>query len=216
MLKPLLEKLGSWAAQLVRSDMGIVHEEDGVVYPKGEVFFELRDEETGELLEKRHIDNVVTKDVSILIARLCRDSLEPNHGIFGLAVGTGDAGWDLQNPPAPTDTQRSLYNEIERKTFSSVDFKDSGGSPSAIPTNVVDFTTTFAASEAVGPLVEMGLIGGDVSDDLTVLDPITPANGAYDDTVDVTGKDMLCNYLTFPVINKPSSATLQLVWRITF
>jgi hypothetical protein len=184
--------------------------------PKGEVFMTLKDPESGDALEEHHIPNVITKDFSILLARLCKDSLDPNHGIFALAVGTGDSGWNLQNPPAPTDTQRSLYNEIERKDFSSTVFRDNGGSSSSIPTNTVDFTTVFSQSEAVGPLVEMGLVGGDVSNDLTTTNEITPANGTYNTNTDVTGKDMLCNYLTFPVINKPATAELELTWRITF
>ena len=183
---------------------------------KGEVFFELRDEDTGKLLETHHIKNVVTRDLSILLARLAKNSIEPSHGIYALAVGTGDVGWDLQSPPAATNTQRSLYAEISRKTFAATSFIDSGGATSAVPTNIVDFTTTFTGSEAVGPLVEMGLIGGDISDDLGTTNPVTPANGVFDETEDVRGQDTLCNYLTFPVINKPSSATLTLTWRLTF
>lgn len=184
--------------------------------PKGEIFYEMHDAVTGELIEAKHIQNVVTRDLSILLARLAKDSIEPSHGIFALAMGTGDTGWDLQNPPAATNTQRSLYAEIARKTFASTNFIDSGGATSAIPTNIVDFTTTFTATEAVGTLVEMGLLGGDVSDDLGTTNPITPPNGPFDESTDVRGKDTLCNYLTFPVINKPASATLTITWRISF
>lgn len=191
-------------------------EEDSYHGPKGEIFYEMHDATTGELVEKGHIQNVVTRDLSILLARLTKDSIEPAHGIFALAMGTGDAGWDLQNPPAATNTQRSLYAEIGRKTFVETNFIDSGGATSAVPTNIVDFATQFTATEVVGALVEMGLIGGDVSDDLGTTNPVTPANGVFDETTDVRGKDTLCNYLTFPVINKPSSATLRVVWRITF
>lgn len=183
--------------------------------PKGEIFLEMTDQD-GTVLEKRHWENVITKDFSILVARLCRDSLSPRHGIHMLTVGTGDSGWDLQNPPAPDEDQRSLYSEIERKSFSSTTFRQDDGSPSSIPTNVVDFETTFTETEAVGPLVEMGLIGGDVNDDPGVTNPVTPPHGTYDDTVDLTGKDTLINYFTFPVINKPATATLTLTWRITF
>ena len=211
MLKSKIKKIGSSISSVFP-----MQEEDEYSGPSGEIFMKLKEPETGEILQERHIENVITLDFSVLLARLCKDSLEPNHGIFALAVGTGDSGWDLQNPPAPTETQRSLYNEIERKDFSEVVFRDSGGSTSSIPTNVVDFTTVFSQSEAVGPLVEMGLLGGDVNNDLTTTNSITPANGPYDDSVDVRGKDMLCNYLTFPVINKPSTAELSLTWRITF
>jgi len=170
----------------------------------------------GNLIENRHFENVITKDFSILAARLCRDSLEPRHGIHMLAVGTGDTGWDLQNPPAPNANQRSLYNEIERKVFADTTFRKDDGSPSAVPTNIVDFTTVFSETEAVGPLVEMGLLGGDVNEDPSVRNPVLPASGTYDDTVDLTGKDTACNYFTFPVINKPAGATLTISWRITF
>jgi hypothetical protein len=198
----------------VEMSAGIQHQ-DSYVTRKGEIFYKMHDEETGELLEEGHIQNIITLDFSILLARLIKDSLDPSHGILALAVGTGDAGWDLQNPPASTNTQRSLYAEISRKGFSQTSFIDSSGNESVIPTNIVQFTTFFTSSEAVGPLVEMGLVGGDISDDLSTLDPITPANGTYDATVDVQSKDLLCNYLTFPVINKPSSATFTLSWRIT-
>lgn len=191
-------------------------EEEAYSGPSGEVFMTLKDPETDEILEERHETNIIVKDFSILLARLCRNNLDPNHGVFALAVGTGGNSWDLQSPPAPTDTQRSLYDEIERKDFSDVVYRDDGGATSSIPTDTVDFTTTFAKSEAVGPLVEMGLIGGDVNNNLTTTNPITPPNGPYDQSVDVTGKDMLCNYLTFPVINKPSTAELSIQWRIQF
>lgn len=191
-------------------------EEDSYSGPRGVVIMTLTDGKTGETLREVRKKNVITQDFSILLARLCRDNQDPNHGVYALAVGTGDSGWDLQSPPSPTDTQRSLYNEIDRKDFASVDFKDDVGATSAIPTNIVDFTCTFNESEAVGALVEMGLLGGDIDNDLSVTNPVTPANGPYDDTEDVTGKDLLCNYFTFPVINKPSTAKLTITWRITF
>lgn len=181
--------------------------------PKGEVLIRL-DHVDGRV-ESHHIQNVITMDFSILLARLLKDPLEPRHGMYGLAVGTGDVGWDLQNPPAATNTQRSLYAEIGRKSFSSTSFVNSLGNPVAYPTNIVDFTTIYAESEAVGPLVEMGLIGGDANDDTLITNPVTPSNGAYDNTVDTTNKDTLGNYLTFPVINKPATARLTLTWRVT-
>lgn len=202
----------------ISAQVGITHQDQYTGHrrqgPRGDVFFRLEHDDGTE--ETWEVHNVVTLDLSILLARLTSNPLEPRHGIYALAIGTGDVGWDLQNPPAETNTQRSLYSEIARKTFSDVSFVDSGGTPVAYPTNIVDFTTTYAQSEAVGPLVEMGLLGGDVNEDMGVTNPITPANGAYDDTVDVTGNDILCNYLTFPVINKPATARLTIVWRLTF
>lgn len=181
---------------------------------RGEVFMTLRDAKTGEVQDHRH--NLVVLDASILIARLMKDNAEPPNGIFCLAMGTGDVGWNPMSPPAPTNTQRSLWSELSRKTFAETQFINSSAIPSAIPTNVVDFQTTFSESEAVGPIVEMGLIGGNVSSNLSVRNPVLPPNGPYDPTVDLTTFETLVNYLTFPVINKPATSTLTIVWRLTF
>jgi len=183
---------------------------------QGDVFFKLRDGRTGELEWEQTHRNVVTLDASILIARLMKDSMEPPHGCFALAVGTGDVGWDPMAPPAPTNTQRALYAELTRKVFANTQFIDSGGAPTAIPTNIVDFSTIYTESEAVGPLVEMGILGGNVNSNMAITDPVLPPNGPYDPTVDLTNFDTLVNYLTFPVVNKPATSTLEIVWRLTF
>lgn len=187
---------------------------------KGEIFWVLRDGKTGEIQDEGHITNVVVMDTSILVARLLKSTStayvsEPKFGIYALAVGTGDVGWDPMNPPAGTSTQRSLYNEISRKQIATSNFIDSMGAISAIPTNVVDYTTIFSESEAVGPLVEMGLLGGDIDTNMAITNPVLPPNGLYDPTVDVTGKDTLINYVTFPVINKPPTSTLGWTWRVS-
>ncbi len=70
--------------------------------------------------------------------------------------------------------------------------------------------------ETVGPLTEMGILGGDVDSNMAVRNPILPANGIYDATVNVVGKDMLVNYKTFKVINKPAGTTISWTWRLTF
>jgi len=183
---------------------------------KGDVFMELRNAYTGALEGKWARPNIVTLDASILIARLVKDSQEPPEGAFVLAVGSGDIGWDPLAPPAATNTQRALYAEITRKTFASTQFIGGGGTPVAYPTNVVDFTTTYTESEAVGPLVEMGLIGGNISSNLLVKNPVSPPNGAYDPTVDLTTKETLLNYLSFNVISKPATSTFTVTWRLTF
>lgn len=185
-------------------------------YIRGDVFFKLTDSQTGELLEERELRNLVVLDASILIARLMKDNAEPPKGIFALAMGTGDIGWNPLSPPAPTNTQRALYSEIARKTFTTTQFIDADGAPVAYPTKVVDFTTTFTESEAVGPLVEMGLIGGNISSNLAVRNPVTPPNGTYDPTLDLTTKESMVNYLTFAVISKPATSTLTITWRLSF
>lgn len=185
-------------------------------YIRGDVFMRIRDAQTGDLQEEREHRNLVVLDASILIARLMKDSAEPPHGIFALAVGTGDVGWNPMSPPAATNTQRALYSEITRKTFSATQFIDAGGIPVAYPTKVVDFTTVFTEAEAVGPLVEMGLLGGNISSNMAVRNPVSPPNGSYNASVNLTNFETLVNYLTFPVVNKPATSTLEIVWRLTF
>jgi len=94
-------------------------------------------------------------------------------------------------------------------------YRDSEGGVSAVPTNVVDFTTSYGEAEAVGPLNEMGLLSPK-SDDPTVKNPVNADWPVYDPTIDLTDKDVLVNYLTFPVISKPSTAILTITWRLTF
>jgi len=139
--------------------------------------------------------NVITNSASVLLARLIKDNQEPAHGAFALAVGLGAIGIDPLNPPPATASQTALANELTRKQFQSVNFI-SGGVVSASPTNVIDLTTFFNESEAVGGLTEMGLVGGDAT--------LTANTGT------------LINYRTFPIINKPPTATLTITWRLTF
>ena len=192
------------------------HEDDARCKIRGDVFITVRDGETGLVTAHHELRNLVVKDASILIARLVKDNQEPPKGAYVLAVGSGDSGWNPMAPPAPTDTQRALYSEITRKTFSDTQFVNSGGVPVAYPTNIVDFTTTFTESEAVGPLVEMGLLGGNIDTNLSVKNPVSPPNGPYDPTVDLTAFETMINYLTFAVVNKPATSTLQIVWRLSF
>lgn len=164
---------------------------------KGEYWIKLKDSD-GVVIAERHNNNIIVNSASILIARLLKDNSEPSGGITYLAMGTGGVGWDLQNPPQPTVTQTELENEIARKAFTTEDvtFIDPDtGNPTIVPTNVVDYTATFAETEAVGPLVEMGLFGGDATDLLN------------------SGTEV--NYRSFPVINKTSSMTLTIIFRIT-
>jgi len=188
---------------------------------RGECFWVLRDTATGQETHG-HVKNVVTLDASILLATFMKGTgapvpnvCVPSFGIYALAVGTGDVSWNPMAPPPPTITQRSLFNELARKQVASTSFIDEGGVISGVRTHIVDFTTTYTEAEAVGPLTEMGLLGGDIDPIMTNRNPILPPNGSYDPTVDTTGKDILVNYVTFPAINKPATSTLSWTWRIS-
>jgi len=198
--------------------MGHRYGEPSLLTVQGHVFFEMRDARTGELQLERDQKNVVTLDAGLLVARLMKDPTEPAHGINMLGVGTGALGAIL-NPDAPSNEQRRLNNEITRKTFSETTFRDSNGAAVAIPTNVVDFTTIYGESEAVGPLNEMGLLST-ISNNPTIINnnPNFAGQGGqpYDPTIDVTNYDELVNYLTFSVISKPATSILTITWRLTF
>ena len=188
---------------------------------KGEVFMVMRDGRTGDIQEERHVKNLVVLDASILIARLLRDNTETGlHGAFVLAVGTGDSGWNPMAPPAPTSTQRALYSELTRKRFQSTNFVDPLGLPVSYPTNVVDYTTVFSESEAVGPLVEMSILGGTISTNMSTRNPVPTPYGPnsalpYDVAHNLAMWETALNNLTFAVVNKPATSTLGITWRIT-
>lgn len=172
--------------------------DEGTKKLSGQYHIILKDAKTGEILEERRNHNIIVNTASVLIARLLKDNHEPDGGITYLAVGTGGVGWNLQNPPQPVVTQTKLNNEIARKAFTTEDvtFIDPDtGDPTTVPTNVVDFTATFAETEAVGPLVEMGMFGGDATD--------------------LTDSGTMINFRTFPVLNKNNSMTLTIIFRIT-
>jgi hypothetical protein len=181
---------------------------------KGEVFIKLIDGETDEVLEDRHVLNVICSDASILAAMLFKDPTTRDLGANMLAVGTGATG-SLLSPDAPDPAQRKLNAELARKPWSQTVFRDAGGNAVAIPTNIVDFTATFDEAEAVGPLNEMGIIAALSSNPLTT-NPNPNTYPTRDLTVDLTLYDIQVNYLTFAVISKPSTARLTITWRITF
>jgi hypothetical protein len=171
---------------------------------KGDVWMKVGNNLTREqILENpdRKFENLIVDVCSDLIAEWAFTgtiTLTSEHvpGILTLAVGTGALGWDLQNPPTETSNLTVLYSELMRKTFTSKNYVDSLGSPSASRTNIIDFLTTFLETEAVGPIVEMGLFGGANS---------LNSNGGT-----------RINARHFPVLNKPAGSQLSILWRLTF
>ncbi len=196
--------------------LGTRHKDGPLRFLRGDVHMTLLRND-GEILLDRWQPNVVTIDASLLLGRLCKNNLEPKHGINMLAVGTGALGAVL-SPDKMTREQRRLNNEIARKPFADVTFRDENGAAVAIPTRWIDFTTIFGENEAVGPLNEMGLMST-VSDNHLIqnLNPNFAGQGgeAYDPTIDVTQYDILCNALSFMVLGKPANASLTITWRIS-
>jgi hypothetical protein len=161
---------------------------------KGELF--IKAYEKDKLVYEYRKHNIIVNTASILIARLLKDNKEPTNGISYLAVGSGAAGWNPFDPPSPTTSQTLLENEFERKAVELTTFvSPESGEPTTVETNIVDYSVTFGEADAVGPLMEMGLFGGDATSERN------------------TG--CLVNHRTFPVINKTNSMTLTIIFRIT-
>jgi hypothetical protein len=203
-IKEFLKKSGEMRS---RMGLGIRYEDSREPHKmKGEFFITLTHKDGHE--EKFHQKNVIVDSASLLIARLLADgqtSIDPtgpNHGIRVLAVGTGDPTWNPNNPPEGTASQTKLEAELARKRFANVTFirTDGSGLPASEVTNIVDYQTVFSESEAVGPIVELGLFGG----------------GTGAENIDVTSNGgTMINYRTIAVINKPNTATMSIVFRIT-
>lgn len=205
------------AAQGVKWAMGALHREPTLLQPKkGTFIFDMRDAKTGTVLAHFERDNVITRDAGILAASLFGgDAVNPG-GLTMLGVGTGATG-DPLNPDVPTAGQRKLNSEIGRKAFASSVYRNTDGLAVSIRTNIRDFTVTFSESEAVGPLNEMGLMSTVSSNpDPSFWAPINNGPANYDPTIDVEGKDLMVNYLTFGAISKPATAILSITWRLTF
>lgn len=195
---------------------------DGVMSLRGTYIIHLTDADTGKVLDHREQKNIVTLDGGILVAILLASGASPTAfyqgGLTMLAVGTGATG-PLLNPDAPDPRQRRLNSELARKPFSSVQFRSSTGAAVSHPTNVVDFTTTFGASEAVGPLNEMGLIRATSANPL-VTNPVPAVFPAYAPTINLNPApaaplDILGNYTVFSVVSKPANSLLTITWRLS-
>lgn len=199
-------------------NFGFGFEESLGVKVKGDVFGVLQYEDGREeiVLDK---SNVYTLDGGILAAILFSKNLGQNfsRGIDMLAVGTGASG-STASPDIADYRQRKLNTPLFRKGFTSVVYRNADGSLASVPTNIVDFTTTFESADAVGALTEMGLMStlSGVSGDSAEFSQLADVFPTRTLTTDITTKDILVNYLTFPVINKPSGAILAITWRLTF
>jgi hypothetical protein len=164
---------------------------------KGELFIKAYDmAQDGKLVYNYQHSNIIVNVASILIARLLKNNAEPQNGISYLAIGSGSGLWEPYDPPAPTTSQTRLENEFYRKAIDYSTFvHPETGEPTSIYTNIVDYSVTLGEGEAVGPILELGLFGGDATSELN------------------TGT--MVNWRTFPVIYKTSTMSVTVIFRIT-
>lgn len=183
-----------------------------------------------EIITQKEVKNLIVNTASNLMAyRMAPlqistdsgidvDTLASLQGLQYLAVGVGicqneneiydkttnpvDTNrWDILNPPAESLTQTKLYGELYRKPFTTWSFLDSNDNVSTVPTNILKLSTTFLETEAVGPLTEMGIFGGDAED--------WNAGAGRN-----TGR--LFNHKTYGVWVKSADARLTISWKLVF
>lgn len=146
--------------------------------------------------ESKHMKNLIVDMASQLIANRLRPGASWGNGITHLEVGTGFGSGTLQAPEAEIGSQTALRTPLLRKEIDAWTFLDEDGEPTGTATNALQLTTVFDLNEANGALVEMGLFGGDATDEV--------------------GTGLMFNYKTFPVWNKQEDFHLTVVWKLIF
>lgn len=195
---------------------------DMILHKGGEYDIKTGTIKNGAVIAKKEVKNLIVDNASKLMAcRMAPDrdidnpGLTLNKGLQYLAVGAGELQkpgeayhptdnkprWDLLSPPSEMDIGHNLvklHGEIYRKQFTSWCYVEDNADITETNkiSNVLKLVTTFMEDEAVGPLMEMGLFGGDATNG---------PNTGY-----------LFNYKTFPVWNKPRDARLTITWKLTF
>jgi len=146
--------------------------------------------------KEMHVKNLIVSKASIFMAKRMIPGASWGAGVGYLELGTGIGTGTLQVPQVEASTQTALRVSLLRKAIASWTYLDGSGNPTGTETNVVQYTTTFATTEAIGALVEMGLFGGDATA--------------------TAGTGYMFNYKTFPVWNKDGTMQLTIVWKLTF
>ena len=68
------------------------------------------------------------------------------------------------DPPPAQLTDTTLVGEEFRKPFTSWAFVNENDEPQSTSTNILKLVTTFMEDEAVCPITEMGIFGGNAPD----------------------------------------------------
>lgn len=187
-------------------------------------------EDNGQILFEEK--NVIVNTVKWLFARLMKNSIEPQFGVWGLALGSGDSSWPPETQPAETPSQTALINEFLRKQCSKVQFVDSNLNPTTSLSLQVDFQTIVNATtdNIVGvPIREMGLIGGGTQTSTTpnptfVVTPVTTMSNPNTPYFNPdpnspnfnTNTVVLVNYKTLPPLPLPPGINLIFSWVLSF
>ena len=177
--------------------------------------------------------NVIVTTVKSLFARLMKNSVEPQFGIWGLAVGLGDGLW--QTAPLENASTSALIGPLANRPLSSANFVDISYNPLPAgqfydPTDLstvrVDFQTEITSPDDIpanSQIREMGLIGGGSTASATNMASVaTPywipgaTGNVLFPTAPSTNSVTLINYKTLPPLNLPPEVPFVFSWIIAF
>lgn len=151
---------------------------------KGTVLVEARDRE-GNLVESREIDNLIVTRGKALMTYLL-GALNSAVNPDYMAVGTGTT--------APAAGNTTLETEIYRETINSY---------TAITTTVTDDTIEYVMTIGEGELTSGAVTEAGLFGSITGFVATASPDTGY-----------LLSRVTFPAINKTSSLTLTITWKI--
>lgn len=107
--------------------------------------------------------NTIVNQSAVLQVQRMAPGNQGTAGIGYLALGNGPGTGTLSAPEGESLAYKTLRSEFARKAITSWTYVDSNGSPVATPPDgvgIIQLTTTFSATEAIGNICEMGLFGG--------------------------------------------------------
>jgi len=185
--------------------------------------------------------NIIVNTVKWLFARLMAESAgalsnpsvtsgvfnEPQFGVWGLALGSGDPSWSPVAQPVETSTQTALITEIKRKQCSSIQYVDTNNNPVVGLSLQVDFQTVVnqTLDQINVPIREMGLIGGGTQTsspapppfvDTPVTDMSSTNTPYFNPEEPTLNSVILINYKTLPPLPLPAGINLIFSWVLSF
>lgn len=128
-------------------------------------------DEHGQVVEetewnKNQIQDSWAEIACKLFAGSLSGSGSPTNGFLYLAIGEGDASWDL-SPPNKSRTATQLQSEIDRIIINQetdIAYLDPDDETvSASPTRMIELTTLVDYNRAVGSLREFGIVCGEAT-----------------------------------------------------
>lgn len=167
---------------------------DRTIKSQGFVDMALVDRETGEVQRLPRVDNLVVDRMYLLLARLAADS--GISGITHFAVGNGVGDGNADAPEAPEHDGIALRNEtarfaVEGVAYDDVEGEEVGTISDGAYTNRLVFTGVVTGALPSPDITELALFGG-------------------------PGGSVMTNWVTFPVIVKPTNLDLTFRWTVLF